>query len=233
MSLYVEDDERPNLDPRMAIIEEVLSTVLVPDRVEKVIREALSAADLTEVPRTAVELEAFVDGALFATLARHLDIGDGLEVVTQIRASLALVLETDTFRPVSDVRSATRVTATARRVLVATRASLVVFLLQDVLGDEVDVFPIADETVLTKRLALEPTTGLIVVDRKHSCLETSACSLLRKLDPRATVMWWGGTSTEVQEVTRQLAGGPNLHAFAEDASLADLSDMVRALMLGA
>src|SRR5690606_22820983 len=134
-----------------------------------------------------------VEGALFTTVARHLDVSDGLELVAQIRAALALAYRSEPDeRPPSHIRAAGLTMSRPRRVVVVSRASLVVFLLQDVLGESVDVMPATTPSGLCDRLRRSPGPVVVVVDRKHPCVDESVCALLAEELPKgSTVLWWG------------------------------------------
>lgn len=215
------------------IVEEVLGAVLAPKRQRETLDEALATADLDAIPDRPSALRVFVDGALFATLARHLEVSDALELVAQIRASLDLALSTTPDdRPSSDIRDRMRLDDAPSRVFVVTQASLVVFLLQDVLGDDVEVMPVGSAATLRDRLRRfggQPL--LIVVDRKHPCAGTGICELLaEELGSSSTVVWWGAHGAESETVERLLRGGPKLVPCAFDLQLADLGDVCRGLL---
>ena len=220
-----------------AIVEEVLSSVLAPGRRDEVLREALELASLDEVPDRPTSLRVFIEGALFATLAQKFEVSDALELVNQLRASLGPAFNTSRAeeRTTSDIRSRLGVVTTApNHVLVLTQASLVVFLLQDVLGDAVDVLPIDDRVTLRDRLRRyggQPL--LVVIDRKHPCEGPGVCDLLKaELSAESTVVWGGAGGEEIDDVQRRLEGGPRLVPCAFDLALADLGELCRATMRG-
>lgn len=215
------------------IVDEVLSAVLAPARKDSTLGEALEMAELDAIPEQPTSLRIFVEGALFATLARHLEVSDALELVAQIRASLELALDTaPDERPTSDIRGRMRLESAPTRVLVVTQASLVVFLLQDVLGDEVEVMPIDDQATLRdrlRRLAGQPL--LVVVDRKHPCAGPGVCELLgQELDASSTVVWWGAQGAELSRVERLLRNGPRVVPCPFDVQLVDLGGVCRRLL---
>jgi hypothetical protein len=219
--------------PFAAIIEEGLGMVLAPDRLWSVIDEALSQAGLDEIPERPSKLRVFVEGALFTTLARHLDASDALELVSQIRSSLELALAgTADERPFSDVHRRDTLPAPPSRVIVVTQASLVVFLLQDVLSDSADVVAINTVAELSDRLRrLHGQPVLVVVDRKHACTDLSVCELLRvELDSDSVVVWWGAPTSEQAEVSSLLRDGPRAIACQFDLRLSDLGDLCQRLL---
>ena len=212
---------------------EALGAVLAPKRRREVIEEALDAAGASMLPTSSADLRLFVDGPLFAALARHLEVSDALELVHQVRGSMALALSEVEGAPISDIRNARRILSPApQRVFVATAASLVVFLLQDVLGDTVEVFPAGDLSVLEDRIRRSPAQRLLVIiDRKHPCVDRGVTSLLtRELGEDSTVIWWGAPGSESRLVGEDLRGGPRVIPCGFDTSLADLSDICRTLL---
>jgi hypothetical protein len=224
---------RPSPPLASLIVEEVLGTVLAPDRLDELISESLGMAALPGLPEEGTALRAYVEGPLFATLSRHLDVSDALELVGQIRAALELALrEPAPERPASHVRSNPTLPAAPQRVLVLTRASLVVFLLQDVLGDAVEVMPLSTLAALKDRLRrLGPQPVLLVVDRKHPSVGPDACAELRgELSGESTVVWWGAPSAEAEQVTHRMRGGPRLVACDFDLQLADLGALCKNLL---
>ncbi|HJL16905.1 MAG TPA: hypothetical protein RMH99_14670 [Sandaracinaceae bacterium LLY-WYZ-13_1] len=215
------------------IVEEALATVLSPVRLDEVVSEALGMAGLHEIPERPVSLRVFVEGALFATLARHLEVSDALELVGQIRAALELALDAaPPTRPHSDVRTRLNLPPTPNRVLVVTQASLVVFLLQDVVGEDLDVVPLSDEASLRDRIRrFGGEALLVVVDRRHPCVGPGVSELLAdELGSESTVIWWGAHGAETEDVSRRLRGGPRLIGCEFDLELADLGRLCRSLL---
>ncbi len=230
--MYSASGSRSDIQPRLAlIVEEALAAVLAPDRRRAMLDEALMTAGLEDIPERPSGLRVFVEGALFSSLARHLDVSDALELVGQIRAALELALSaTPDDRPTSDVRDRITLPAPPARTLVVTGASLVVFLMGDVLGEHVEVVPVSSGGELRERLRRWAGSPLlVVVDRKHACVDTSVCDMLREhLDERSTVVWWGASGEERGAVTSALAGGPR--AITCDQRLADLGELCRRLV---
>lgn len=215
------------------IVEEALSAVLAPDRRDTVLHEALTAAGVEQVPERPSSLRVFVEGALFSVLARHLEVSDALELVAQIRSALELALSTaEDERPKSDVRDRITLPAPPARVLVVTGASLVVFLLGDVVGENVEVVPVTSAGEVRDRLRRWAGTPLlVVVDRKHACVDASICPVLREqLGDRSTVVWWGAPSDEQTVVTSMLLGGPRAITCDADMRLADLGQLCARLL---
>lgn len=214
------------------IVEEALGAVFAPARLYEVLDESLRTADVPTIPEAPTALRVFIEGALFSTLCRHLDMGDALEIVAQIRSALELALTTTPDeRPSSAVRERITLPAPPARLIVVTNASLVVFLLGDILGDGVDVVPVTNGADLRDRVhRFRDMPLLVVVDRKHPCVDTSVCdTLLRELDARSTVVWWAGDPAEQRLVTSLLAGGPKLVRCDPDLRLADLGALCRQL----
>jgi hypothetical protein len=215
-------------------VEEVLGSILAPAQRERVLAEALELAGLEAIPETPVSLRVFVEGALFSCLSSCLDDPDALELVAQIRASLALAFRAvEDERPPSHVRQRLGpVVVAPGRVVVLTQASLVVFLLQDVLGDGVDVLPVSSLAELRDRLRrLAGQALLVIVDRKHSCVDHHVAELLAsELDASSRVIWWGSSHREQEDVTVRLYGGPSLVPSDFDLSLADLGELCRSLL---
>jgi hypothetical protein len=197
-----------------------------------ILDESLRAAELTTIPERPTALRIFIEGALFATLTRHLEVADALEIVSQIRATLELALSaTPDDRPTSAVRDRITLPAPPARVIVVTNASLVVFLLGDTLGDGVDVVPVSNASDLCDRVRrFRGAPLLVVIDRKHPCVDASICEmLLRELDPRSTVVWWAAEPGEQELVAEQLCGGPMLVPAEHSLPLAELGDLCRRL----
>jgi hypothetical protein len=219
--------------PYAVLIDEALGAVLAPARRREVLADALDAAEIDVVPSEGPALRLFVEGALFSTLTRHLEVRDALELIAQIRATLELALGTAPDDPPrSDVRARVTIPAPPSTTLVVTSASLVVFLLGDMLGDSVDVVPVSRRTELRDRL--RRTNGapvLVVIDRKHAAVDVSVCELLRQeLDSSSSVVWWGASSAERTMATAFLAGGPRLLACEPSVGLADLGEVCRTLL---
>lgn len=217
------------------IVQEVLSSVLAPHRMREVLAESLVTAGLDDLPDEVESLRSFVEGALFTTVARHLDVPDGLELVAQIRAALALAYRAEPDdRPASHIRAGLTM-ARPRQVIVVSGASLVVFLLQDVLGEAIDVMPATTAPVLRDRLRRSPGPVVVVVDRKHPCVDESICELLAEELPKgSTVLWWGAHGAEIEAVRQSLcprpSEGPRLVPCALEMQLADVGDVCRALL---
>lgn len=220
-----------------SIVEEVLSAILSPRRVREVIDEALRLGGAATVPDSPVSLRVFIEGPLFSALSRHLGIGDALDIGAQVRAALALALREEVGAAVepdtSEVRER-RVSAPAQgvRVLAVTKASIVVFLLQDMLGEGVEIHPVGSERALEDRLRrLGGSPSLIVIDRRHPCVGLEACRLLVGLAPRtSTVVWWGAQGPEQLEVEERLEGGPRVIPTHRDMELADLGELCRGVI---
>lgn len=220
------------------IVEEVLSAILSPRRVKEVIDEALRLGEGTTVPESPIQLRVFVEGPLFSSLSRHLGIGDALDVSAQVRATLALALREDVGGGAeaesSEVRER-RVSSRANgaiRVLAVTQASVVVFLLQDMLGDAVEVQSINSVGALEDRLRrIGGQPSLIVIDRRHPSVGPDVCRILVGLAPRtSTVIWWGAQGPEQLEVEERLDGGPRLIPTHRDMELADLGELCRGVI---
>jgi len=226
---------RERANPSTVVVE-VLSAVFAPIRLRKIVREACESAGIAQMPEAPISLRVFVEGALFSTLVRHLGVSLALDLNEQIRASLAHAREVrrgedDEVRetqevPTSDVherRPAAEATS-GRRVLVVTQASLVVFLLQDVFGDELEVLPVSGEKELGERLArFDGQPLLVVVDRRHPCVGPGVARRLRDhLSNISAVVWWGADVDEEREVEDRLAGGPRFITTGPDLQLADL-----------
>lgn len=217
------------------IVEEVLSAVLSPKRMKTVLDDACRLAGLAEVPSSPVSLRVFVEGALFSTLSRQLGIGYALDLGEQIRGALALALSDEKYAiqaGQSDIRMRTRRSAgSTLRVLVVSRASLVVFLLQDMLGEDVEVLPISSGAELEDRLRRQASyASLIVVDRKHPCVDPEIAAVLKRHAPESTVVWWGAHGSEREDVEMRLYGGPKLIPTQADMDLADLGELCRGVI---
>ena len=215
------------------LIDEALGAVLAPALRREVVFEALDAAEIDVVPNEANDLRLFVEGALFSTLTRHLEVRDALELIAQIRATLELALGSAPDEPPrSDVRARITLPAPPTTTLVVTSASLVVFLLADMLGDTVDVVAVSRHAELRDRL--RRTGGaplLVVIDRKHAGVDVSVCELLREeLDASSSVVWWGASTAERTMATAFLSGGPRLVACEPSVGLADLGELCRTLL---
>lgn len=213
------------------VVEEGLRAVLSPTHAEVVLREALILAGLPELPRRPMALRVFVEGALFAVLGEHLDVGDALEVLSQLRAALShMVPEMASPPPSSDIRRRGTVPEHPRNVVVATEASLVVFLLQDMLGDDVEILPVSSEAQLLDRLRRSIYPMLLVVDRKHACVGPEVLPGLRDLRPGSAVIWWGGPSHEQLRCESALGTDVSLISTDERMRLADLGELCDSLM---
>jgi hypothetical protein len=220
---------RPATHPYAVIVDEALGAVLAPERRADVVLDALLIAGTTAIPSKPTSMRIFVEGALFSSLSRHLGVEIALEVTSQIRSALELALETDD-RPRSDVRPRIRVEPAPKCALVVTQASLVVFLLQDMIGNEVDVMPINSEAELRDRLPKHGESVLVVIDRKHPCVDLTACNTLRRLGQSSTVVWWGAPALEHDALMKNLADGPRVVACELDLRLADLGELCRELL---
>ena len=208
------------------IVHETLATVFSPPRLRKVLAEACDVAGLRAIPEAPVSLQVFVEGPLFTTLARRLGVSVALELNRQIREAVEPGIAVDE-GPISAVhKGRDQLTAPppARRVLAVTQASLVVFLLQDQLGDSVEVLPIGDARHLEDRLRRfggQPL--LVVVDRRHPCVGPEVARLLRRLlEPIGCVIWWGAEADEQLLVEAELTGGPTFVPTSDSLQLADL-----------
>lgn len=225
--------DSPSRNPFAVLIDEALGAVLAPSTRRDVVGEALETADLDAIPDQPADLRMFVEGALFSILARHLEVRDALELVSQLRATLELALATVPDEPPrSDVRPRITLPAPPTSALVVTSASLVVFLLGDMLGEAVDVIPITREAELRERLhRMKNIPVLAVIDRKHPAVDVAICALLREeLDPRSTIVWWGASTAERTMATAFLAGGPRMIACETEVGLADLGELCRQLL---
>lgn len=216
------------------IVEEALGAVLAPAILYEVLEEALRAAELTTIPDQPSSLRVFLEGPVFSTLTQYVSVPDALEVVAQVRSALELALaSTPEERPSSEVRERITLPAPPARVVVVTSASLVVFLLADELGDDIDVVPVATAGDLmdrARRFGDRPL--LIVVDRRHPAVEASVCEdLARALHPKHTVVWWTDDPDEHEWASRQLEGGPTVVRFRRGMGLADLARLCRRLTL--
>ncbi len=214
------------------IVEEALGAVLAPSMLHRVLEEALRSAELTSIPDQPGALRVFLEGALFSTLIQHVAVPDALEMVAQVRSALELALASaPDDRPTSDVREKITLPAPPARVIVVTSASLVVFLLADELGDDIDVVPVSTEADLLDRLqrfAERPL--LVVVDRRHPAVEAAVAEeLASRLGARHSVVWWTDDEDEHQWVLQQLEGGPKVARFRRGMGLADLGRLCRRL----
>lgn len=221
-------------NPFALLVEEALAAILAPARRREILGEALESADVDDIPDQPMALRVFLEGALFTTLARHLEVSDALELVAQIRSTLELAMaNAPDERPRSEVRERITLPAPPTTALVLTNASLVVFLLADALGDApVEVVPVSNRSELEDRLRrMAGRSLLVVVDRKHACVDVSVCSELRdELDPFSTVVWWGARGAERTMASAMLAGGPRMIACEADLGLADLGELCRRLV---
>ena len=217
-------------------MSEALSAVFTPVVLRKVLREACQAAGLASVPDAPASLSVFLEGALLTTLTRRLGVPLALELSGQIRESLLHVFgsEVSTVHstgevPISKARELVRSSGPAAGylALVVTQASLVVFLLQDQLGDAVEVLPVSGEKELQDRLRrFCGRSLLVVIDRRHPCVGPSVAHLLRReLEPTSPVIWWGADEAEMVVVEAALSGGPRLVRTSAEARLADLGSV--------
>lgn len=221
------------------IVEEVLGAVLSPRRVREVLDDALRLGGLGEIPTSPVSLRVFIEGALFSTLSRQLGISSALDVGEQLRAALSLALRDENLRPSGSParaprsRPPTAPPSEPPRVLVVSQASLVVFLLQDMLGPSIDVKSLASDSDLAdalRRSAARPT--LVVIDRRHPCVGPGVCKVLGAHVPeRSTVVWWAAQTDEQRDVEARL-GGSEAHVIttAHDMDLADLGELCRGVV---
>ena len=215
------------------IVEEVLRAVLSSRRVRQVLEDACQIAGIGAVPYAPISLRVFVEGALFSTLSRQLGISDALDVSEQIRGALALALRDNLEEESSGIRlKRSEAPGSSPHVLVLSQASLVVFLLQDVLDDDVNLIQLKSQDELENRLArMGAQPMLIVVDRRHPCVGPGACPILvERSSPTSTVVWWGADEAERAEVERRLEGGPRLVPAAHDLDLADLGLLCRGVI---
>lgn len=208
---------------------------MAPAARRELLAEALATAELDAIPTRPAALRAFVEGALFSVLTRWLELRDSVELIAQLRATLELAFSAQPEEEAgSEVRPCVPLPSTPTAVWVVTSASLVVFLLGDILGDDADVVPITDESKLRERL--ERTKGrpiVLVVDRKHPAVDLSICTLLREeLDPHSTVIWWGASPAERTMASAALAGGPRLIPCETEVGLADLAELCGRLLDG-
>jgi len=222
------------------IVEEVLSAVLSPRRVREVLDDALRLGGLGEIPTSPVSLRVFIEGALFSTLSRQLGIGSALDVGEQLRAALALALRDESLRPSGPPAQPgphghppTAPPSEPPRVLVVSQASLVVFLLQDMLGAGIEVKSLTSETDLAdalRRSAARPC--VVVIDRRHPCVGPGACKVLGEHVPeRSTIVWWASNAEEQRDVEQRLgAGAAHLITTAHDMDLADLGELCRGVV---
>ncbi len=216
------------------IVEEALAAVFAPAKLYEVLDESLRTAELPNIPEAPMALRIFLEGALFTTLTGHVAVGDALEIVHQIRSSLELAMASlPDERPSSAVRERITLPAPPARVIVATNASLVVFLLGDMLGDAVDVVPVANAGDLEDRVVrFGGSPLLVVVDRKHACVDASVLDILsHELDQRSTIVWWAAEPDEQALVTARLQNGPVVVPTDPDLRLADLGQLCRNLTL--
>lgn len=224
--------ERPALRSALAIIvEEALGAVLAPRRCGEVVDEALEAGGLDTMPDRPMAMRIFLEGPLFSVLTRHMSVPDAIELVSQVRGALdlALSLSSDD-RPVSDVRERPALPAARTSAFVVTNASVVVFLLADVLGDAVDVLTVAPSE-LRGRLAVD-APRLVIVDRRYPSVDTSICATLKRMPASGVVVWWAAEVAEQLTVGRLLRGGPRVVTTAPDLTLADLGALCRDLLDG-
>lgn len=213
------------------VVEEGLRAVLSPTHAEIVLREALQLAGTRELPHRPMALRVFIEGALFSVLGEHLSIGDALEVLTQLRGALQHVApEMREAPPTSDIRTRGTVPQHPHSVVVATEASLVVFLLQDMLGDDVEILPVSSEAQLIDRIKRSLHPILLVVDRKHACVGPEVLPALRALRPGSEVIWWGGPSHEQLRCESALGTDVALVPTFERMRLADLGELCGSLM---
>jgi len=184
------------------------------------------------VPEAPVALRVFVEGALFNTLSRQLGISNALDVSEQIRGALVLALRDDLHEEASGIRLRSRSSGPLPAVLVVSRASLVVFLLRDLLSDGAPVTQLQSLEALENHLReRRPQRALIIVDRRHPCVGVEACAtLLEHATKHSTVVWWGAQEAERGEVAARLTDGPALLAADLEMDLADLGVLCRRAM---
>ena len=179
------------------IVEEVLSAILSPRRVREVLEEALRLGGVTTVPERSTPLRVFIEGPLFSALSATVGISDALDIGAQVRAALALALREDAPEPTEDASSEVRErrsqapSAEVVHVLAVTRASVVVFLLSDMLGERAEVASVDSEHALVDWLRrLRGRSVLVVIDRKHPVVGPDTCRVLVGLaSPTSTVVW--------------------------------------------
>jgi hypothetical protein len=215
--------------PFAVLVEEALSAVLAPARRGDVLFDAMHRAGIDEIPDHPVAMRSFVEGALFTAIARELETEQALELTSQIRATLEVAFATEVpdDRPISSVLS-----RTTRRAIIATRASLVGFLLQDALGDYVRVHVVETQRALIDQLRALREPLLVVVDRRNACVDEQSCAVLgAALDPRSTVVWWGASEEERLRVRRGLAEGPRAIVCESELRLAELGGLCRNIIL--
>ncbi len=224
----------PTKPPLVRIVDEGLGAILAPERHTRIVDEALTLAGLEEMPGRPTALAAFVEGALFSSLSRHLEVSEALELVSQLRATMELALKLPEDRSSVDVRERITFMAQPARALVATQSSLVFFLLQDVLGERSDVSAFVTPAELRHALrgsARQPL--MVVVDRKHAGFDLClSADLSMELDSRDVVVWWGADQREQAEIVRVLRGGPRVIACDGDLCLADLGALCFGLLDG-
>lgn len=213
------------------LVEEALSAVLAPERMSEVIEDALLIADLPDIPQRPAPFRRFIEGPLRAAVAGHLAMSDAVELIAQLQAAAEVVGQP---AHTSDVRRRA-VADPPVRVLVVTRASLVVSLLRDMLGDHVEVVALQSAVRLRARILGDYGQPLLViVDRKHPCVGKAVLTFLRdQLTERSTLVWWGADVDEGDEVRDDLrndpAAGAALLVCGPEVGLADLGDVCRAL----
>lgn len=213
------------------IVEEALAAVFHPARVSKIVEDALELAGLETVPERPTTLRIFVEGALFAALSRELEISDALEVLAQVRSSLENVFDGGAGGAASsDIRAKGSGPQHPRSVLVATQASLVVFLLQDMLGESVEILPASGAAMLAERIERMTEPLLLLVDRKHPCVGMEVLRHLSKLPAGSSVIWWGGGSHESLRVESALTDHVSLVPTHDELRLADLGEMCRVIV---
>ena len=115
-------------------------------------------------------------------------------------------------------------------MLVVTQASLVVFLLQDMLGESVPIRVVSTEDELVERLARARGPLTLVVDRKHPVVGPEAAPHLRALPAGSAVVWWGGSEYEQLRVLSALDEFVTLVSTAHELRLADLGELCRSLV---
>jgi hypothetical protein len=215
--------------PRLSrIVDEALQSVLSPERSDEIVSEALGAAALPTVPDEPGALRVFVEGPLFACLARHLEVSDALELTGQLRGALELAFGAPPSRTRSDVRRRPTLPAEPSRVLVATRASHLVFRLHELLEERVEVLPLDDEARLRERVERVARGAVLIVDRERPGVPAELASLLAAaLPPGVTVVWWRASDAERRAVAAELAGGPRFVGCAPERALGELAAVCR------
>ncbi|MCC6874597.1 MAG: hypothetical protein IT378_09860 [Sandaracinaceae bacterium] len=217
--------------PCEAVLHEVLGAVFAPSQRDTILHDALETAGLEDVPVLPTALRVFVEGALFTSLARWVGVDDAIELVRQTRGALEVALAS-TASPRSDIRPRPQFVR-PESVLVASHASLVVFLLQDVLGSSVEVVGAASLASLRREIALRSGRPLLViVDRRHPCVDVSAVEVFESLGEDSVVVWWSAMLAEQAKVRESLSSRVRLLVRDTDARLGDLGELCATLVAG-